>query len=30
MPQISSMSLGPAPVPVQAEPATGFEDVTKG
>ena len=30
MPQISSMSFGPAPVPVEAEPATGFEEVTNG
>ena len=30
MPQISSMSFGPTPVPVQAEAETGFEEVTKG
>ena len=30
MPQISSMSFGPAPVPVQAAPATGLEEVTNG
>jgi hypothetical protein len=30
MPQISSMSFGPTPVPVHALALTGFEDVTKG
>ena len=30
MPQISSMSFGPTPVPVQALADTGFEEVTNG
>ena len=30
MPQISSMSFGPTPVPVQAAAATGFDEVTNG
>jgi hypothetical protein len=30
MPQISSMSRGPAPLPVHADAATGFDEVTKG
>ena len=29
-PQISSRSFGPAPVPVAALAATGFDDVTNG
>ena len=30
MPQISSMSFGPTPVPVHAEALTGFDEVTNG
>ena len=30
MPQISSMSFGPTPAPMHADPATGFDEVTKG
>ena len=30
MPMTSPMSRGPTPVPVQAPPAEGLEEVTKG
>ena len=30
IPQISSMSFGPTPAPMQADAAIGFDEVTKG